>query len=325
MHKKMFLKSLAAAALLASVGLPAAAWAQTYPTRPVRIVVPQTPGGASDALARIVGQKLAEKWGQPVVIENRAGAGGNVGMEAVLAAPADGYTLLMTYVGTQAINGALYKNLPFDPGRDFVPVATLATVPFVVVAKAGTPFTTAGALADAARSGRVTYGSAGNGSVNHLLGEMFARAAKVELVHVPYRGAAPALQDLLGGQIDVVFTSLPSVAGQIKTAALQPIAVTSAKRAPAFASIPTVAESGLPGFDVNPWFGLMAHKNIPRELVERINADVNALLRQPEMVERFAAQGAEPYATSQSEFTAILAADIEKWGAVVRASGAKVD
>lgn len=325
MHKKAFLRSLVAAAAMVLAGLPAGAQTPAYPTRPVKIVVPQTPGGASDALARIVGQKLSEKWGQPVVVENRAGAGGNVGMEAVLAAPADGYTLLMTYVGTQAINGALYKNLGFDPGRDFVPVATLATVPFVIVSKAGAPFKTADALAEAARKGRVSYGSAGNGSVNHLLGEMFARAAKVELMHVPYRGAAPALQDLLGGQIDVVFTSLPSVAGQIKTAALQPIAVTSARRAPAFASIPTVAESGLPGFDVNPWFGLMGHKNLPRELVARINADVNAVLAQPEMAERFAAQGAEPYATSPAEFARILAADIDKWGAVVRSSGAKVD
>lgn len=325
MHKKMFLKSLAAAAWLALASVPAAALAQAYPTRPVKIVVPQTPGGASDSLARIVGQKLSEKWGQPVVVENRAGAGGNVGMEAVLAAPADGYTLLMTYVGTQAINGALYKNLSFDPGRDFVPVATLATVPFVAVAKAGAPFKTAAALAEAARGGRVTYGSAGNGSVNHLLGEMFARAAKAEMVHVPYRGAAPALQDLLGGQIDVVFTSLPSVAGQIRTAALQPIAVTSAKRAPAFASIPTVAESGVPGFDVSPWFGLMGPKGMPREIVERINADVNALLRQSDVAERFAAQGAEPYATSPAEFATVLAADIQKWGDVVRASGAKVD
>jgi tripartite-type tricarboxylate transporter receptor subunit TctC len=301
------------------------AGAQTYPSRPVRIVVPQTPGGASDTLARVAGQKLSEMWGQPVVVENRAGAGGNVGMEAVLAAPADGYTLLMTYVGTQAINGALYKGLPFDPGRDFLPVATLATVPFVLVAKTGTPLRTVGALADAARHGRITYGSAGNGSVNHLLGEMFARAAGVELAHVPYRGAAPALQDLLGGQIDVVFTSLPSVAGQIRNGTLQPIAVTSRRRAPSFAAIPTVAESGLPGFDVNPWFGLMASRKLPREIAEKINRDVNTVLRQADTAERFAGQGAEPYATTPAEFAALLAADVEKWGAVVSASGAKVD
>jgi tripartite-type tricarboxylate transporter receptor subunit TctC len=313
--------------LLAAVSLAGSlpAGAQSYPTHPVRIVVPQTPGGASDALARVLGQKLFEQWGQPVVVENRAGAGGNVGMEAVLAAPADGYTLLMTYVGTQAINGALYKGLSFDPGRDFLPVATLATVPFVIVAKAGTRRLGQCAHGLEPRAGRITYGSAGNGSVNHLLGEMFARAAKVELAHVPYRGAAQALQDLLGGQIDVVFTSLPSVAGQIRTGVLQPIAVTSARRSAAFADIPTVAESGLPGFDVNPWFGLMGSRKMPPEIAEKINRDVNALLRQGDTAERFAAQGAEPYATSPAEFAALLRADVEKWGTLVRVSGAKVD
>ncbi len=322
MKRSTLLRLLAASAV---VPLAVPAGAQSFPARPVRIVVPQTPGGASDALARIIGQRLTEQWGQPVVIENRAGAGGNVGMEAVLAAPADGYTLLMTYVGTQAINGALYKNLAFDPGRDFAPVATLATVPFVMVAKAGSPLKTTQAVVEAARAGRVTYGSAGNGSVNHLLGEMFARAAKVELAHVPYRGAAQALQDLLGGQIDMVFTSLPSVAGQIRNGTLQPIAVTSPRRAPAFPDIPTVAQSGLPGFDVHPWFGLMGPKKMPRDIVEKINRDVNALLRQPQTAERFAAQGAELYPTSPAEFAAVLAADVDKWSEVVRASGAKVD
>ncbi len=320
--QKLLTLTLAAAALLATFHAGAQA---SYPHKPVRIVVPQTPGGASDALARIVGQKLSEKWGQPVVIENRAGAGGNVGMEVVLAAPADGYTMLMTYVGTQAINGALYKKLTFDPGKDFVPIATLATVPFVIVSKPDAAFKTAAELADAARAGRITYGSAGNGSVNHLLGEMFSSAANVKLVHVPYRGAAPALQDLIGGQIDVVFTSLPSVAGQIKTATLRPIAVTSAKRAPSFSSIPTVAESGFQRFDVNPWFGLMGHKGMPREIVEKINRDVNEALRSKDVADRFAAQGADPHPTSTAEFAATLASDIEKWGAVVRASGATVD
>jgi len=323
MQRKELLKAALATVALVAVG---SVHAQAgFPTRPVKIVVPQTPGGASDALARIVGQKLSEKWGQPVVVENRAGAGGNVGMEAVLAAPADGYTLLMTYVGTQAINGALYKNLSFDPGKDFAPVATLATVPFVIVSKPGAAFKTAAELADAARAGRITYGSAGNGSVNHLLGEMFSGAANTRLVHIPYRGAAPALQDLMGGQIDVVFTSLPSVAGQIKTSALQPIAVTSAKRSPTFANIPTVAESGFKNFDVNPWFGLMGHKNMPKDLIAKINHDVNELLRTKDMADRFAAQGADPYATTPAEFGAILASDIDKWGGVVRTSGAKVD
>ena len=313
------------AALALSPLIASRALADDFPSHPVKIVVPQTPGGASDALARIIGQKLGEKWKQPVVIDNRAGAGGNVGMEIVAAAPADGYTLLMSYVGTQAINGALYKKLPFDPGTDFAPVATLATLPFVMVSKPGGPFKTVAQVIAAAQSRSITYGSAGNGSVNHLLGEMFNAAAGVKLVHVPYRGAAPALNDLMGGQIDLVFTSLPSVAGSIRSGTLQPIAVTSAKRAASFDTIPTIAEAGFADFDVNPWFGLMAPKRTPPELIRKINRDIDEILRSKELIDAFAAQGAEPYATTPEAFGTALKADLVKWGQVVKASGASVD
>jgi tripartite-type tricarboxylate transporter receptor subunit TctC len=301
------------------------ALAQDFPVRTVKILVPQTPGGASDALARIVGQKLSEKWGQPVVIENRAGAGGNVGMEVVANAPADGYTLLMSYVGTHAINGALYKKLPFDPEKDFAPVATLATLPFVVVTKANSPYKTIPELIAAAKKSEFTYGSAGNGSVNHLLGEMFNSAAGVKLIHVPYRGAGPAMQDLLGGQINLVFTSLPSVAGAIKGGTVHPIAVTSAKRASSFSNVPTIAEAGFKDFDVNPWFGLFAPAKVPANIVRKINADVNEILQSKDIIEKFSAQGAEPYQTDTTEFAALLKADIAKWGKVVKASGASID
>lgn len=299
--------------------------AQDFPSRPVKIVVPQTPGGASDALARIVAQKLSEKWGQPVVVENRAGAGGNVGMEVVANAPADGYTLLMSYVGTHAINGTLYKKLPFDPERDFAPVATLATLPFVMVVKVDSPFKTVPEIIDAAKKGRITFGSAGNGSVNHLVGEMFNAAANVKLVHIPYRGAAPALQDLMGGQIDLVFTSLPSVSGAIKNGMLRPVAMTSAKRAASFSNIPTIAEAGYKDFDVNPWFGLFAPAKVPAHIVQKINADVNDVVKSRDVHDKFAAQGAEPYLTTPQEFAALLKADIDKWGKVVKASGAQID
>jgi len=302
-----------------------AAQAQDFPSRPVKIIVPQTPGGASDALARIVAQKLNEKWGQPVVVENRAGAGGNVGMEVVANSPADGYTLLMSYVGTHAINGALYKKLAFDPERDFAPVATLATLPFVMVSKADAPLKTVPEVIAAARKGQLTYGSAGNGSVNHLLGEMFNNAAGVKLTHVPYRGAAPAMQDLMGGQINLVFTSLPSVSGAIKQGTLHPIAVTSAKRAGAFTNIPTVAEAGFKDFDVNPWFGLFAPAKVPAQVIRKMNADINEILKSKDIADKFMAQGAEPYLTSPQEFSAVLKADIDKWGKVVKASGASVD
>ncbi len=310
---------------LTMAALASAAFSQDFPTRPVKILVPQTPGGASDALARIVAQKLSEKWGQPVVVENRAGAGGNVGMEVVVNAPADGYTLLMSYVGTHAINGALYKKLPFDPEKDFAPVATLATLPFVVVSRAASPLKSVSDVVAAAKRSTLTYGSAGNGSVNHLLGEMFNAAAGVKLVHVPYRGAAPAMQDLMGGQIDLVFTSLPSVSGAIKSATLHPIAVTSAKRAASFASIPTVAEAGFKDFDVNPWFGLFAPAKVPANIIRKLNADVNEVLKGRDVVDKFAAQGAETYLTDPQEFAAVLKADIVKWGRVVKASGASVD
>lgn len=313
------------AALLAVTTATGIGHAQEFPARPVKILVPQTTGGASDALARIMAQKLSEKWGQPVVVENKPGAGGNLGMEAVANSPADGYTLLMSYVGTHAINGALYKKLPFDPEKDFSPVATVATLPFVMVARNGAPYRTIPELVTAAKAGRLTFGSAGNGSVNHLLGEMFNTAAGVKLVHIPYRGAAPAMQDLLGGQIDLVFTSLPSVAGSIRQGTLQPMAVTSLKRAASFPGIPTIDESGFKGFDVNPWFGLFAPAKVPQQVINRINADVNEILRSRETEERFASQGAEPYVTDPAEFARVLKADIARWSRVVKDSGANVD
>ncbi len=319
------LGALSAASLAISALATGPAHAQAFPARPVKIVVPQTPGGASDALARIVGQRLSEQWKQPVVVENRAGAGGNIGMDVVAKSPPDGYTLLMSYVGTHAINGALYRSLPFDPERDFAAVATFATVPFVAAASGKSEWRTIGDLAGAAKTRRVTYGSAGNGSVNHLLGEMFNAAAGVHLEHVPYRGAAPALTDLIGGQIDVVFTSLPSVGGFIANGSVRPLAVTSAKRSAAYRDIPTIAESGIAGFDVNPWFGIFAPAGTPPDVIRRINADVAQALRDPDTAEKVAKQGAEVYLTTPEEFAAVLRADVVKWAKVVRDSGAKVD
>jgi tripartite-type tricarboxylate transporter receptor subunit TctC len=300
-------------------------FAQDYPNRPVKIIVPQTPGGASDTLARIVAQKLSEKWGQPVVVENRPGAGGNLGMEVVANAPADGYTLLMSYAGTHAINGALYKNLPFDPEKDFAPVAMLATLPFVMVAKIDAPTKTVADVVAASKQGRLTYGSAGNGSVNHLLGEMFNGASKVKMVHVPYRGAAPAIHDLMGGHINLAFASLPSVSGAIKSGTLHPIAVTSAKRAASFSNIPTIAEAGYLDFDVNPWFGLFAPAKVPAQIIQMINANVNDVVRLKEVTDKFTAVGAEPYLTTPQEFAAVLKADIGKWSQIVKSSGASLD
>ena len=307
------------------MGFAYTAAAQTYPTKLVRIVVPQAPGGASDALGRIIAQKLGEKWQQTVVVENKVGAGGNIGMESVTQSPPDGHTLLMSYVGTHAINGALYKDLRFNIEKDFVPVATVATLPFVAVTNPNLPVKTFQELVTLANKSPVFFGSAGNGSVNHLLGEMVNAMAGTKLQHVPYKGAGPALQDLMGGQIQVVFTSLPSVAGLIRSGQVRPLAVTSAQRVPSFKDIPTIAESGYHGFDVNPWFGLMAPAATPAEVILKINADLREVLSSKDVVDKFAAQGAEPLITTPAQFAAIVKTDITKWSALVKSSGAKVD
>ncbi len=324
-----FFRVLFVSGLLASIVAGQAATAQTapasFPTKPVRIVVPQTPGGASDALARMVGQKLSEKWGQPVVIENRAGAGGNIGMDVVAKAPGDGYTLLMSYVGSHAINPSIYSKLPFDPEADFVAVATLANVPFVAVVNAAVPVNNIKGLVSYAASKPVSFGSAGNGSVNHLLGEMFNTASGAKMQHVPYKGAAPALTDLISGQIQVVFTSLPSVAQHIRGGTVKGLAVTGSKRAAAFKDIPTIAESGFPGFVINPWFGLFASKGTPASVARQINQDIKKVMEDKDLHDKFAALGAEPFESSPQELQSMLHADIKTWAAVVKSSGATAD
>ncbi len=315
-----------ALAIGATVGAGHAA-AQAFPTKPVRIVVPQTPGGASDALARIIGQKLSERWGQPVVVENKAGAGGNVGTDYVAKSPADGYTLLMSYVGTQAINGSIYKSLPYEPFKDFAPVATLATVPFALVVNQNFPVRTAAELVPyvKAHPGAVNFGSAGNGSLNHLLGEMVNMNQGVKLVHVPYKGAAGALTDTIGGQIQMTFTSLPSVAGHIRGDRLRALAVTGSKRSATFPNLPTFAEAGISGLELSPWFGLLAPAGTPDPIVRKMNADIAELLRDKDVLEKFAGLGADPYVTQPEQFGRILQDDIQKWAQVVKASGARID
>ena len=314
-------------ALAVIAACAAGASAQGFPTKQMRIIVPQAPGGASDALSRIIAAKLGEKWGQQVIVENRAGAGGNIGTLEASKSAADGHTLLLAYIGTHAINPSLYHNLPWDPIKDFAPVATLAVVPFVVVVNPSLAANNTQELIARvkAENGKLTYSSAGNGSVNHLLGEMFDSAAGVIMTHVPYKGAGPALADLIGGQVQVSFTSMPSVIGHIKSGKLRAIAVTSKARSETLPELPTLAESGLAGFDVNPWFGLLAPAGTPAAIVNQLNREINDLLATPDLRARFAGQGAVPYATSPAEFAALLKQDIEKWAKVVKDSGAKID
>jgi len=304
-----------------------AALAQTYPSRPIRFVVPQTPGGASDALARVTGLKLGDRWAQQFVIDNRGGAGGNIGTDTVAKSAPDGYTWLLAYVGTHAINAALYKKLPFDPDRDFAPVATLVTLPFVVIVNNNLPVKNVQELIALAKTkpGGLSYGSAGSGSVNHLLGVMLNSLGGVNIVHVPYRGAAAALTDTMSGQVQMYYASMPSVVQHVRAGAVRAIAVTSAARSDALKDVPTVAESGFPGFDVNPWFGILVPAGTPAAVIGKINGDVNQMLAQKDVIDRFTNLGAVPFATTPAQFSRIAHDDIVKWAKVVRESGATVD
>jgi tripartite-type tricarboxylate transporter receptor subunit TctC len=312
-------------AVLLALALPVSA--QSFPSKPVKIVVPQTPGGATDVLARAIGQKLSERWAQPVVIDNRGGAGGVIGTDFVAKSPPDGYTLLMSYAGTQAINPSLYRNLPFDSVKDFATVATVAVVPFLLVVNPNVPAKDLRefiALAKA-KPDAVTYASSGNGSVNHLLGEMLKTEAGLSMVHVPYKGIAPAITDVLGGRVDAAFTSVPSVIQHVRSGGVRALAVTSLTRAPALPEVPTVAEAALPGFDVNPWWGLLAPAGTPAALVAQLNDDVAEAVRARDVQEIYREQGATPLLMSPAEFSAVLQADVARWAKVVAASGAKLD
>jgi tripartite-type tricarboxylate transporter receptor subunit TctC len=309
----------------AGFGLPAAA--QEYPTRAVHLIVPQAPGGATDAIGRAVGQKLSERWGQPVVIENRAGAGGVVGTDVVAKSQPDGYTLLVTYEGSQAINQSLYKSLPFDSFKDFTPIATIAHTPFFLVVGPKTQAKTLQEFIQLARQkpDSISYGSAGNGSVNHLLGEMLKKEASIRIVHVPYKGAAQAISDVIGGHIEAAFASVPSVISNVQGGNVRALAVSSAKRIPIAPDVPAISEAGLSGFDVNPWWGILAPAGLSPAIVAKINADVADVLRAPDLLDVLAKQGASPLKSSPSEFAHRLQADIEKWAQVVRASGARIN
>jgi tripartite-type tricarboxylate transporter receptor subunit TctC len=314
--------NIAAVVACSAVAAPAIA---AYPERPVKLIVPQAPGGASDVLARMMAQGLTQAWGQPVVVENKAGAGGNIGLEAVARSPGDGYTLLFTYEGTQAINASL-RDLPFDPIKDFTPIATVATVPFIVTINNNIKAKTFQEFVELARANPgMTFGSAGSGTVNHLLGEMVNHVADTKLTHVPYKGASPALADLIGGRIDVVFNSVPSIAQQVDAGTVRGLAITSKERSSRFPNLPTIAESGYAEFDVAPWFAIFGPAGIPSDIVKKINHDVGVLLDQPEVRKNLAQQAAEPLQTKPEKLAEMLKADVSKWGVVVKKSGARAD
>ena len=313
------------ALLLAAVATGAGA--QGYPNKPIRIVVPFPAGGATDILARAAAQKLTEAWGQPVLVDNRPGAGGNIGSELVARAAPDGYTLEMGTVGTHAINASLYAKMPYDHVKDFAPVILVASVPNVLVVNPAVPVNSVQELIAYARAnpGKLNFASSGSGTSIHLSGELFKVMAGVQMTHIPYKGSAPALQDLIAGQVQLMFDNLPPSLPQIKGGKLRALAVTSTARAPALPDVPTVAEAGLPGFEASSWFGILAPAGTPPEIIAKLNAEIAKWLASPEAREKMLALGANAAGGAPEDFAKHIAAETAKWQKVVKASGAKVD
>jgi tripartite-type tricarboxylate transporter receptor subunit TctC len=272
--------------------------------------------------ARKLGQLLSERWGQPIIIENRAGAAGTIGTEAVARSAPDGYTLLITYAGSQAINPSLYPNLTFDSVKDFQTIATIASTPFIFVANTNLPVKTLQDFVALARQkpDTLTFASSGNGSINQLLGEMLKLETGIKILHVPYRGVAPAISDVIAGHVDTAFSSAPSVLGLIKSGQVRALAVSSATRLSVAPDVPTIAESGYAGFDVNPWWGILAPSQVDPAIAKKINKDVNELLGTDDMKSFLAAQGAEPLATSSEQFSEMLKRDVANWAKVIKAA-----
>lgn len=329
-NRRLALSSITLAATF-FIALPVTA--QTaWPTKPVRIVVPFAPGGTTDILARAVAPELTKAFGQPFIVDNRAGAGGNVGADLVAKSPGDGYTLLMGTVGTHGINKSLYSKMPFDPQKDFAPITLVAGVPNVMVmnaekaAKLGINSVADFVKYAKAHPGQFSMASSGNGTSIHLAGELFKSQTGIFMTHIPYRGSGPALLDLISGNVDVMFDNLPSAMPQIKGGKLKAFAVTSAQRSTAMPELPTVEEAGkLKGFEASSWFGLLAPAGTPPDVVSRIQQEVAKALATPAIKEKMLAQGAIPSGNTPQEFAKLIDAEITKWALVVKASGAKVD
>ena len=326
--RRFALGSIASAVVLGAGLLGGtSALAQAYPTKPVTIIVPFAAGGTTDILARIIGQALTAELGQSVVVDNRAGAGGNIGGQAAAKATPDGHTLFMGTVGTHAINASLYKKMPFDPVKDFAPLTRVANVPNLLVANPAQPYKSVKDLIAYAKAnpGKVNFGSSGNGSSIHLSGELFKSLAKVDMQHAPYKGSAPAVTDLLGNQIGIMFDNMPSAIQHVRSGKLVPLAVTTAKRSPELPNVPTIAEAGVPGYEATSWFGMFAPAGTPAPVLAKLNAAIVKVLAQPDVKKKINEQGAEVYSETPEQFAAFIQAESVKWGKVVKESGASLD
>ena len=328
MTKRQTLALLACA--LASATLPAAraqAPAASWPSKPIRWVVPFPPGGAMNAIARTLGEKAGKTLGQPFVIENKPGAGGNIGADFVAKQPGDGYTLMITSIG-MATNKPLYGKLSYDPIKDFAPVSLLAVVPNVLVTNATQPdVKTAKDVIAAARKapGKLTYASAGNGTSIHLAGEVFTSLAQVDMLHVPYKGSGPAVSDLLGGQVNYMFDSITSARPHIESGKLRALGVTTAKRSKTLPNVPTLAEAGLPGYEVSPWFAVFMPAATPKDIVAKVNSALLEAMKDPDVVKRFETIGAEPVGSTPEEMAQHLARESERWTKLIQERGIKLD
>ncbi|CAG9166945.1 Bug family tripartite tricarboxylate transporter substrate binding protein [Cupriavidus pinatubonensis] len=318
---------LMAVAPLTLCGVAGAATTTSYPIKPIRLIVPFPAGGPTDAMARLIGQHLSQQLGQPVVVDNRGGAGGTIATEAVAASAPDGYTLLFSTTGTMAINPSLYRSLKVDPVKGFDAVGSVASTTNVLVVPNSLPVSNVRELVALAKQkpGSLTFGSAGNGSSNHLSGELFKSMAGIDIVHVPYKGSAAAFTDLLGGRISMMFDTVSSQVQYIGSGKVKALGVTGPARSDALPKVPTIAESGLPGFDVTIWFGLSAPKGTPPDAVQRLNGELQKVLAQADVKKQLSALGASPMPGTSADFARLIQHDAGKWAPVVKASGATLD
>ena len=324
MKRRDFLSITGVSALAAA--LPQQVLAQSYPNKPIKFVVGFAPGGATDVIGRLMAKKIGDALGQPIIIENRAGGSSNIGAEVVARAVPDGYTFYVCAI-TSAINVSLFPKLAFDFARDFEPVALFANVPNILVVHPSVPAKTVKELIDYARAqpGKLSYASSGAGTSIHLSGELFKMLAKVDMVHIPYKGSAPAMTDMIGGQVQVMFDNMPSALPHVKAGKLRALAVTSAQRSPSAPEVPTMGEAGVAGFDVQSWFGLVAPKGTPKDIIARLNAESVKALATADIKERFMELGAVPGPMSPEAFGDYIRSEIIRWGEVVKVSGAKVE
>jgi tripartite-type tricarboxylate transporter receptor subunit TctC len=313
-------------AALICMALSVPAWGQPYPSKPIRVIVPAPPGSAPDFLSRLLAPKLGELWGQPLVIDNVVGAGGNIGTERVAKAPADGYTLLFNTIGPIAVNVSLYSSLPYDPVKDFAPVTLVAKVPNILVVHPSVPVKSVQELISYARAnpGKLRYASPGSGTSPHLAAELLKVVTGIDLLHIPYKSSAQMTTDILGGQVEVMFHNAPVVLPHIKTGALRGLGITSATRSASAPELPPIADT-VPGFEVTAWFGFMAPANTPPAVVNKLQADVAKVMASPEIRERMLVQAADPVGSTPQEYAAFINDEIAKWAKVVKQSGAKVE